>query len=155
MRNLGKVAANSRVKRVENSLLNDKPCYLFNPKGLRELFVDVGEDENGWEHVSVSVRKHPGECPTWFEMRAVKQLFWEPDEACIEWHPTEESYFHGPTGDKGLQVLHIWRPKDGDWSRLSDDGPDSTITDEQAARVAERIPEAMRRAAAIVEAVKR
>jgi len=155
MRNLNEVAADSRVKRVEDSLLNGKPCYLYNPRGLRELFVDVGEDENGWEHVSVSVRKRPGECPTWFEMRAVKQLFWEPGEACIEWHPTEESYYHGPTGDKGIQVLHIWRPKDGDWSRLTDEGPDSIMSEEQAAKVAERMPEAMRRVAAVAKAVKR
>jgi len=38
MRNLNEVAADSRVKRVEDSLLNGKPCYLYNPRGLRELY---------------------------------------------------------------------------------------------------------------------
>ena len=37
-----------------------------------------------WEHVSVSTRHR---CPTWKEMCYVKDLFWNEDEAVMQFHP--------------------------------------------------------------------
>ena len=55
----------------------------------------------GWDHVSVSWKNHN---PTWDEMCAVKKMFFDPEEVCVEYHPAESEYVnHYP------YCLHIWR----------------------------------------------
>lgn len=57
---------------------------------------------HGWEHVSVSLNDR---CPTWDEMCWIKNLFFEPDECCMQLHPPEADYVnHHP------YCLHLWRP---------------------------------------------
>lgn len=55
-----------------------------------------------WEHVSVSLADR---CPTWEEMCFVKNLFWEPHEEVVQFHPAKSDYvnFHPHT-------LHLWKP---------------------------------------------
>lgn len=57
----------------------------------------------GWEHVSVSV-EGAERCPTWEEMCFVKDLFWDDEEAVIQFHPPKSQYvnFH-------KYCLHLWR----------------------------------------------
>ena len=57
----------------------------------------------GWDHVSVSLRNR---CPTWDEMCTVKDIFFEPDECCVEYHPRKEDYVNFYP-----YCLHIWRPQ--------------------------------------------
>lgn len=68
-------------------------------------------DGDGWldlmpppifEHVSVSLESR---CPTWDEMCLVKDLFWEPEELVVQYHPPKSVYvnFHP-------FVLHLWKP---------------------------------------------
>lgn len=65
------------------------------------LRVIVSASE-GWEHVSVS---RPSRCPTWKEMCFVKDLFWEPHECAIQYHPAKKDYVNcNPF------CLHIWKP---------------------------------------------
>ena len=73
-------------------------------KGAPYMSVIAGNDENGWERVSVCTA---GRCPTWEEMCIVKDIFWRDDEACIQLHPMKSEYvnFHET-------CLHIWRMKD-------------------------------------------
>ena len=55
----------------------------------------------GWDHVSVSL---PDRCPTWDEMNWVKNLFFEPDETAIQFHPPHNEYIN-----VCKTVLHMWR----------------------------------------------
>lgn len=57
-----------------------------------------------WQHVSVSVEgdKRP---PRWSVMCRVKDLFWEPEDWVVQFHPAQSEYvnFHPA-------CLHLWRP---------------------------------------------
>ncbi len=54
-----------------------------------------------WEHVSVSL---PNRCPTWDEMCAVKNLFWEKWETVLQFHPTAVRYVNYHP-----YCLHLWK----------------------------------------------
>ena len=68
--------------------------------------VDEGGGE-AWEHVSVC-RPHSDKLPTWEEMCAIKDMFFEPEEECVQFHPKKSSYVN-----IAQNCLHIWRPVDG------------------------------------------
>lgn len=72
--------------------------------------VSDGSDEVPWEHVSVRISEGRGsgwhdDTPTWDEMCAVKEVFWNKQEVVMQLHPAEEHYInmHG-------SVLHLWKP---------------------------------------------
>lgn len=56
----------------------------------------------GWEHLSVSM---PSKTPSWDQMCRMKDIFWNKDEACVEYHPKEEDYVN-----MHQHCLHIWKP---------------------------------------------
>lgn len=56
----------------------------------------------GWEHLSVST---PNKIPSWEQMCRMKELFWEDEEACVEFHPRKSEYVNNHR-----YCLHIWRP---------------------------------------------
>lgn len=58
----------------------------------------------GWDHVSVSFKDR---CPTWEEMCVVKDIFFEPEECCVEYHPPQSEYVNNHPF-----CLHIWKPQD-------------------------------------------
>lgn len=58
----------------------------------------------GWDHVSVSCRDR---CPTWGEMCKAKEIFFRPEECCIEYHPAEADYVNVHP-----YCLHIWKPQE-------------------------------------------
>lgn len=68
--------------------------------------VVVWSNGGGWDHVSVSWSNR---CPSWEEMCIVKDIFFYPEETCIEYHPAESEYvnFHP-------YCLHIWRPQNAE-----------------------------------------
>lgn len=55
----------------------------------------------GWEHLSVST---PNKTPTWDQMCRMKDIFWNKDECCVQYHPKEEDYVNNHP-----YCLHIWR----------------------------------------------
>jgi hypothetical protein len=69
----------------------------------------------GWEHLSVSLRKmisrsrrsfsQVQRCPTWPEMCFLKNLFWMPSEATVQFHPAMADYVNNHEF-----VLHIFKP---------------------------------------------
>lgn len=78
--------------------------------------VIFGYDEGGMEHVSVSPdNKH--KLPTWTDMCKLKDIFFRPEEMVVQIHPMESRYVHS-MGDRD-NILHLWRPKDGDFSLLN------------------------------------
>jgi len=65
--------------------------------------VVVWSNGGGWDHVSVSWRTR---CPTWEEMCRVKDMFFLPEETCIQFHPAKSEYVNFFP-----YCLHIWRPQ--------------------------------------------
>lgn len=78
--------------------------------------VLAGFNEDGWEHVSVSSYKKK-QLPSWEVMCRLKDMFWHKEEEVVQIHPRESEYIHG-VNDLG-NVLHLWRPVNGDWSVLN------------------------------------
>lgn len=81
--------------------------------GLLKVIASAGDEPseddlfpNGtrWDHVSVSLKDRT---PTWEEMAWVKTLFFEEEEAAIEFHPPKSVYVNDTA-----TVLHIWKPLD-------------------------------------------
>ena len=95
---------------------------LYDFKGT----VIFGFDEEGWEHVSVS-HANKRKLPTWEDMCRIKDLFWNKDEMAVQFHPGEKEYIHGVGPWKDSNVLHLWRPKDGDWGRITREEQEGTI----------------------------
>ena len=56
----------------------------------------------GFEHCSVSM---PTRCPSWDQMCAIKEAFWQDDECCMELHPAKKDYINNHP-----YCLHIWKP---------------------------------------------
>lgn len=56
-----------------------------------------------WEHLSVSHQK--AQLPTWNEMCALKDLFWDPEDCVMQLHPPLSEYVNCHP-----RVLHLWRP---------------------------------------------
>lgn len=80
---------------------------LMGPCGMGLMIVASGADEDdiaaqGWEHVSIST---PKRTPNWTEMCFVKDLFWEAEEAVIQFHPPRSQYVNNHP-----HVLHLWKP---------------------------------------------
>lgn len=81
--------------------------FLFVGPTCANLAVIVSDGREpraqGWEHVSVSC---PGRTrtPNWSEMCYIKNLFWEPDETVIQFHPAKSEYVNCHQG-----TLHLWR----------------------------------------------
>lgn len=72
------------------------------------------------EHVSVSHRNRR-KLPTWNDMAKLKDMFFRPDEMVVQVHPAEANYVHGVGrgANKLENVLHLWRPMNGDFSILN------------------------------------
>lgn len=62
----------------------------------------IASDGLQWEHVSVSL---PDRSPTWEEMCTIKNLFWDPEDVVIQYHPAHSDYINNHP-----YCLHLWRP---------------------------------------------
>ena len=59
-----------------------------------------------WEHVSVHCFSGKRQfTPTWVEMCAVKDIFWDEDDVVIQFHPARSDYVNNHAN-----TLHLWRP---------------------------------------------
>ena len=70
----------------------------------------------GWEHLSVTLReivtqqgkrvlKAVQRCPTWGEMCFLKDMFWDPTECVVQFHPPMVNYV-----SMAEFCLHLWKP---------------------------------------------
>lgn len=64
-----------------------------------------GDDENGWEHVSISPKKKT-KIPTWNDMCQLKDAFFYEEEEVLQLHPKKSEYVNVKEN-----VLHLWKPK--------------------------------------------
>lgn len=101
---------NYRLKADELMLYGvngDGTCGIFKVFVHGKSFRVVASSGGGWDHVSVS----PGnpnrqKCPTWEEMCAIKDMFFEKEEVAIQYHPAESEYVN-----MHPYCLHLWRPQ--------------------------------------------
>jgi len=112
-----KVPEYNRVKHdMHPSILSD-PSYGNNGmfrlrRKVRLQFTTIfaqASDGGGWEHVSVSIAKAK-RCPSWNEMCWVKDLFWDPEDTIIQFHPPESEYV-----SQHDYALHLWRKVGENW----------------------------------------
>lgn len=83
---------------------NNGQFIIRSRKLKRVLFVQASDGE-GWEHVSVSHRdRRIANIPTWDEMCVIKNIFWDPEDLVIQYHPPESKYINIHPN-----VLHLWR----------------------------------------------
>lgn len=74
-------------------------------RGRTKLFV-IASDGMGWEHVSVhAISEGKERTPTWSEMCFIKDLFWEAEDAVVQYHPPKSEYVN-----MHKFTLHLWRP---------------------------------------------
>lgn len=72
----------------------------------RSFFV-IASTGGEWDHVSVSPCSRTRKtCPTWEEMSAIKDMFFEPEETVVEYHPAKSQYINNHP-----YCLHLWRPQ--------------------------------------------
>lgn len=76
---------------------------------LIDELVCLCSDGEGWEHVSVS---RQAECPSWDDMCRIKDLFWDPEDCVIQYHPPRSDYVN-----LHPHCLHLWRPQGVDIPR--------------------------------------
>lgn len=85
---------------------------LYN--GIFKVYVEgrsfhvIASTGGGWDHVSVSpcnVKRN--KCPTWEEMSAIKDMFFEPEECVVQYHPAKAEYVNNHP-----LCLHLWRPQE-------------------------------------------
>lgn len=61
----------------------------------------------GWEHVSVHVVEDDQMfTPTWDEMCAIKDIFWDEEDCVVQYHPPKSMYVNHHE-----HVLHLWKPQ--------------------------------------------
>lgn len=66
-------------------------------------FAVQADAQTEWEHVSISMADR---CPTWEEMCYIKDLFWEPEETVVQYHPPKSEYVN-----MAKYCLHLWHFK--------------------------------------------
>ncbi len=101
---------NARVK-ANPDLVSDSSFGLngfFVVPFNREILRMVVSDQEGWEHVSVSLRHR---CPTWEEMCFAKKLFWGEDETVVQYHPKKSEYVNCHPF-----CLHLWKQTGVEWA---------------------------------------
>lgn len=84
--------------------LGDHTCGAFKVYVGGRSFYVVASANGGWDHVSVTLC-HQKRCPTWEEMCAIKDLFFEAEEAVVQVHPRKSEYVN-----RHPYCLHLWRP---------------------------------------------
>ena len=88
--------------RSSNSDGNNGAFLIPGPRSIK--LVVIASDGSGWEHVSIH-RLNKNNCPYWDEMCYIKDLFWQPEETVIQYHPPKSQYVNmHPT------TLHLWKP---------------------------------------------
>lgn len=74
---------------------------MFSSGNLQGMTV-IWSYGGGWEHVSIDGKKR---MPEWNEMCMLKDMFFEEDECCVQYHPPKSEYVNNIP-----YCLHIWKP---------------------------------------------
>lgn len=76
--------------------------------------MEGGVDGTAWEHLSFRAVDGQGKnrTPSWEECCWAKQLFWEPEECVVQFHPPRSEYVNNHKN-----VLHLWKKLGEDFPR--------------------------------------
>lgn len=108
MRNLEKL--NRYREPLKGYMGNDhEGCFKIFLNG-RAFFV-VASTGGSWDHVSVSVKNNK-RCPTWEEMKSIKEMFFNPDEWAVQYNPPCNENV-----DVCKNCLHLWRPQNQEFPK--------------------------------------
>lgn len=87
----------------------DAGCGAFKVYVGGRSFFAVASAYGGWDHVSVSpANRNRQVCPTWEEMCVIKNMFFEPEDCVVQFHPPKSEYVNNHP-----YCLHMWRCHDG------------------------------------------
>lgn len=129
------------MKRLKEILENSK-IWNYTPFPMNSAFVKLqdcgtcsviwGDNEDGYEHVSVSPKKKFN-MPTWNDMCVLKDMFFKDDEEVYQIHPKKSEYVNVVEN-----CLHLWKPIGHELNELVE-----TKTEEKPRwiPVTERLPE--------------
>ena len=96
----------SKSKRVFNiRALADMRLGMIKLTDAGTCTLVWGEDEDGWEHVSIAPKKQY-KTPTWNDMCQLKDIFFREDEEVLQLHPKKDEYVSIKDN-----CLHLWKPK--------------------------------------------
>lgn len=104
-----------RIKGLENDPKLTMTEYIMNNSGSTGVFLIISNNNKffvcstasqGWDHVSVSkqTKGRKKKLPTWDEMCMIKEMFFDPEELVVQYHPKKSEYVNFHPG-----VLHLWR----------------------------------------------
>lgn len=79
----------------------DGGAGVFTSGTMRKMIV-IWSFGGGWEHVSIDGKKRT---PDWEEMCKLKDMFFEDNECCVQYHPPKSEYVNDIP-----HCLHIWKP---------------------------------------------
>lgn len=82
------------------------PLRTYEIRVGRQIVHVIASNSEQWEHVSVSLRHRT---PTWAEMEAIKQMFWDIEDTVVQYHPARSEYVNCHP-----YCLHLWRPVGSD-----------------------------------------
>lgn len=95
-------------------ILENPKIWNYTPFPMNSAFIKLpdcgtcsviwGDNEDGYEHVSVSPRKKFN-MPTWNDMCMLKDMFFEDDEEVYQIHPKKSEYVNVVEN-----CLHLWKP---------------------------------------------
>jgi len=76
---------------------------------LMIIIADDGLDApepHQWEHISVRIVDNDGSnvTPSWADMNAAKNVFWDAEDCVVQFHPPRSQYVN-----RHPHVLHMWR----------------------------------------------
>jgi hypothetical protein len=66
-------------------------------------FICIASNGGGWDHISIT--RNNGKLPTWEEMCAIKDIFFDEEEVVVQYHPKKSEYVNIHEG-----CLHLWKP---------------------------------------------
>lgn len=78
-------------------------AFQFSLPGEPRRIFCVASDGLGWQHVSVSFGPNKS-TPSWDLMCRIKDLFFEPEDWVVQFHPPVSEYVNNHPG-----CLHLWR----------------------------------------------
>lgn len=110
MREHKEIIASGKLWNVEK--INGCNSALIKLPDCGTCSVIWGDNEGGWEHVSVSPR-HKFKIPTWDDMCVIKDTFWNNDEEVYQIHPKKSEYVNLRSN-----CLHLWKPCGTDLGEL-------------------------------------
>jgi hypothetical protein len=97
--------------RIRTGPFASDPSFGFNgafvlskPGEARSICV-IASNGMGWRHVSVSFGSKSTKTPSWETMCWVKDLFFEPEDCVMQFHPPRSEYVNFHKG-----CLHLFKP---------------------------------------------